>query len=64
MQVEIRQTLIVENTACSSFTFILMVCQMLFISHGVVPNMGLTPHKEATFLREALRLLVRSQSKF
>jgi len=26
------------------FTFILMVYQMLFISHGVVPNMGLTPH--------------------
>ena len=25
------------------FTFILMVYQMLFISHGVVPNMGLTP---------------------
>jgi len=31
------------------FTFILMVYQMFFISHGVVPNMGLTPHKEATF---------------
>ena len=32
------------------FTFILMVHQMLFISQGVVPYMGLTPHKQAIFV--------------
>jgi len=31
------------------FTILLMVYQMLFISHGMVPNVGLTPHMEAIF---------------
>jgi len=31
------------------FYHLIMVYQMLFISHGMVPSVGLTPHMEAIF---------------
>jgi len=45
IQDEIRQTSTFENTACSS---VLPLYQWFMrCSHGVVPNMDLTPLKEA-----------------